>query len=67
MLEDLEKARLVGRNHVLDGDVSFLSAVALQDLQSLPDELGQVHVLLLAVVHLVAEVFWVRLAYSLSL
>ena len=66
MLVALEEARLVSRDHVLDRDVGFFAAVALQDLEGLSNELRQVHVLLLAIVHLVAQVFCVSCGYWFS-
>jgi len=52
----VEDARFVGRDHVLDVDESVLTAVGLEHLEGLLDEIAQNEALALRVLDLVADV-----------
>lgn len=52
----VENAGLISGNHVLDVDEGILTAVHLEELESILDEITKVGTLALAVVNLVAEV-----------
>ena len=48
--------RLIGRNHVLDVDEGILTALLLEEIQGVLDQIPQAGVMLLPIVNVVSQV-----------